>query len=66
MTEVLDTEVLDTPLQGDEDLRAALQMIDRGLGEISERQLVSSSEMADLLLDLRSMLARIDSQVSPN
>lgn len=65
MTDVLDTEVLSTELH-DDDVRAALQLIDQGLGDISERQLVSSSEMADLLLDLRSVLARMDAQVSTN
>lgn len=66
MTEVLDTEVLATPTKDDVDVRVALDMIDQGLGEISERQLVSSSEMADLLLDLRGVLARLDAQISTN
>lgn len=67
MTEVLDTEVLDTELQGDDTtIRAALELIDAGLGEISERNLVSTSEMADLLLDVRMVLAKLDTQVSTN
>ncbi|HBX76165.1 MAG TPA: hypothetical protein DEG43_00825 [Acidimicrobiaceae bacterium] len=36
----------------------AVTLIDRGLGDISERSLVSTAEVADLLLDLRSMLTR--------
>ena len=49
------TEVRDP--QTDESIREAMQLIDRGLGDISERQLVSSSGVADLLLDVRSLLA---------
>lgn len=66
MTEVLDTEVLETELQGDGSIREAMQLIDRGLGDISERQIVSTSEVADLLLDVRTVLARLDAQVSTN
>ena len=36
----------------------ALAIIDRGLGDISERSLVSASEVADLLLDVRTLLTR--------
>jgi hypothetical protein len=43
-----------------------MQLIDRGLGDISERQLVSTSEVADLLLDVRSALSRLDPEVSAN
>ncbi len=66
MTEVLDTEVLETELQGDGSIREAMQLIDRGLGDISERQIVSTSEVADLLLDVRTVLAKLDAQVSTN
>jgi hypothetical protein len=66
MTEVLDTEVLATQLQGDGSIREALNLIDRGLGDISERSLVSTSEVADLLLDVRSVLAKLDAEVSTN
>lgn len=38
----------------------AVALIDRGLGDIAERTLVSSSEIADLLLDVRSLLTRVD------
>ena len=66
MTEVLDTEVLATQLQGDGSLREAMDLIDQGLGDISERQLVPTGEIADLLLDVRSVLARLDAEVSTN
>jgi hypothetical protein len=35
----------------------ALAIIDRGLGEMLHRELVSTDEVADLLLDVRSLLA---------
>jgi hypothetical protein len=35
----------------------ALAVIDRGLGEMRHRELVSTDEVADLLLDVRSLLA---------
>lgn len=38
----------------------ALALIDRGLGDIAERSLVSSAEIADLLLDVRSILTKVD------
>jgi hypothetical protein len=34
----------------------ALALIDRGLGDIMHRELVSTTEMADLLLDVRTLL----------
>lgn len=34
----------------------ALAIIDRNLGELSRRELVSTAEMTDLLLDVRSLL----------
>ncbi|MDH3704960.1 MAG: hypothetical protein OES57_02785 [Acidimicrobiia bacterium] len=35
----------------------ALELIDRGLGDLQHRRLVTTDEMADLLLDVRSILA---------
>jgi len=35
----------------------ALALIDRGLGEMQHRELVSTDEVADLLLDVRLLLA---------
>ena len=60
------TEVDEVELELDAHIREAMQLIDRGLGDISERQLVSTSEVADLLLDVRTALARLDPEVSPN
>ena len=66
MTEVLDSEVLEAELHDDASIRAAMDLIDQGLGDISERQLVSTSEVADLLLDLRGVLSKLDAQISTN
>jgi len=66
MTEVLDTEVLEAELHDDTSIRAAMDLIAQGLGDISERQLVSTSEVADLLLDLRGVLSKLDAQISTN
>lgn len=67
MTQVSD-EISDqvTDQTADGSIRAAMDLIDRGLGDISERQLVSTSEVADLLLDVRSLLARLDAEVHTN
>ncbi len=46
MTEMADTVSLDE----------ALSMIDQNLGDLQNRELVSASEVADLLLDLRMLL----------
>ena len=35
----------------------ALSLIDRGLGEVQHRELMSTNEVADLLLDVRLLLA---------
>lgn len=40
-----------------EAITEALAVIDRALGEMLHRELVSTSEVSDLLLDLRSLLA---------
>ena len=40
-----------------EAITEALSIIDRALGEMLHRELMSTSEVADLLLDLRSVLA---------
>jgi hypothetical protein len=41
----------------DEMISEALAVIDKGLGELGHRELVSSNEVADLLLDVRTLLA---------
>jgi hypothetical protein len=38
----------------------ALAIIDRGLAEMLHRELVSTDEVADLLLDVRTLLASSD------
>lgn len=45
-----------------------LTIIDRGLSDMTHRELVSTDEVADLLLDVRSLLAAegLDEVVSPN
>jgi hypothetical protein len=39
----------------------ALAIIDKNLGVLVQRELVSSAEMTDLLLDVRSLLSERDS-----
>ena len=46
MTETYDSDVI----------TEALLVIDRALGEMLHRELVSTDEVADLLLDVRSLL----------
>ncbi len=50
MTETIDSAALDE----------ALGLIDRGLGLMQHRELVSTAEVADLLLDLRLLLMSSD------
>lgn len=45
-----------------EQLEAALALIDRGLGDLLKRELVSSAEVADLLLDVRSTLTFVPAE----
>ncbi len=40
-----------------EAIAQALQIIDRSLGTLNQRELVSTAEVSDLLLDVRSVLA---------
>ena len=53
MTEILDTTKID-------EIRA---IIDRGLGTTQSRALLAASEVADLLLDLRLLLATTDADL---
>ena len=50
---MLDTTTID-------ELRA---IIDRGLGTTQSRELIAASEVADLLLDLRLLLATSDAEL---
>jgi hypothetical protein len=44
----------------------ALAMIDRGLNEMQRRELVSTDEVANLLLDVRVLLAACKDEVVAN
>lgn len=46
-------------LEGDA-ISQALQIIDRSLGTLHQRELVSTAEVSDLLLDMRSVLAAVE------
>ncbi len=46
-----------TEVQERESIEEALEMIDAGLGGLTDRRLVSSDEITDLLLDVRALLA---------
>jgi Tfp pilus assembly protein PilO len=50
-TTMTDTRELDV-------INEALAIIDRGLGEMLHRELVSTDEVADLLLDVRTRLTQ--------
>ena len=43
-----------------EAINQALEIIDKGLGAMHTRELVSTSEVSDLLLDMRSILTAAD------
>jgi len=43
----------------------AMAVIDRALGTMQSRELVSSDEVSDLLLDLRLLLAGLDATELP-
>ncbi len=45
------------PADADAVVADALAIIDAGLGTMSDRKLVSSSEVTDLLLDVRALLS---------
>jgi hypothetical protein len=44
-------------LEATQVIAAALAVIDRGLSEMQHRELVSTDEVSDLLLDVRTLLA---------
>ncbi len=45
-------------------INEALSIIDKGLGDMMHRELVSTDEVADLLLDVRMVLATTELPVS--
>lgn len=55
------------PEQSDSDvvIRDALGVIDEALAQMLQRELVSSGEVADLLLDVRSLLTTSAAAASP-
>jgi hypothetical protein len=46
-----------TDTQAPDVIHEALELIDRGLGQMLHRELVSTDEVSDLLLDVRTLLA---------
>lgn len=44
----------------------ALALIDRGLGDMQHRELVSTDEVSDLLLDVRLLLTNEQAEASVN
>jgi hypothetical protein len=56
MTDVKDPEV--------DSINEALALIDRGLGDMLHRELVSTDEVADLLLDVRLLLTGEEAEVA--
>jgi hypothetical protein len=44
----------------------AVALIDRGLADLQNRELVSSAEVADLLLDVRMLLALVPGEATTN
>lgn len=54
-----DTHELDT-------INEALSIIDRALGEMLHRELVSTDEVSDLLLDVRTLLTTSDTAMAQN
>lgn len=47
-------------------LQEALSIIDRALGEMLHRELVSTDEVSDLLLDVRSLLTHEPEALAQN
>ena len=47
-------------------IAGALAIIDRGLGDMMHRELVSTDEVSDLLLDVRTLLTTDPDQISEN
>ncbi|MEX0767427.1 MAG: hypothetical protein WD029_03045 [Microthrixaceae bacterium] len=66
MTEILETEVLQAKLSEEVTLQEALNLIDRGLSDASDRSLVSAVEFTDLLLDVRGILVRLGEAAHSN
>jgi hypothetical protein len=55
-----------TETRDSESILEAVALIDRGLGVLSDRSLMSSAEVADLLLDVRTLLTKADQAALQN
>jgi hypothetical protein len=55
-----------TDFRQTEVITEALVVIDRGLGTVQSRELISASEVADLLLDLRLLLMAAAEDATPS
>ena len=53
------TETSDVKIVASANVNEALAVVDRALGSFMQRELVSSNEVTDVLLDIRSVLNRI-------
>ena len=53
------TETPDVKIVAPANANEALAVVDRALGTFMQRELVSSNEVTDVLLDMRSVLNRI-------
>ena len=54
------TEPQDMKIIVPENVEVALSVIDRALGSFMHRELVSASEVTDVLLDIRTALSRVE------
>ena len=57
--------VTDSDVREPKIITEALAVIDRGLAEMLHRELVSTDEVADLLLDVRTLLATTEPAPEP-
>ena len=58
------TEPQDVQIVFPENVREVVSIVDRSLGSFMQRELVSASEVTDVLLDIRSALIRIEQPVA--
>ncbi len=61
----MEQTVTDTDTREPKIITEALAVIDKGLAEMLHRELVSTDEVADLLLDVRTLLATSDDMPEP-
>ena len=59
-----DTSELDTKVIDEAVIDEALRLIDGGLSDLLHRELVSSDEVSDLLLDVRTVLKAAEQAVA--